>query len=106
MTSKSALFALAVVVLMGSMAVAALAEDQGLNVYAMADSAYWPESGNQFNEAEGSQAAGSEIREPMETGAIPDKSVSSFDLSSQAPGDEPTVQVGGLSFRPGIDLAP
>ena len=47
-----------------------------------------------------------EIREPMETGAVPDRSESSYDLHSNAVGDEPTVEIGGRLFRPGIDDGP
>lgn len=96
MTSKSALFALAVVVLMGSMAVAALAEDQGLTLYATADSLLWPES-----EHVGQPPVAAEIREPMETGAVPDRSESSSFQKSA--GDEQTVEYGGLKYRPSID---
>lgn len=98
MTSKIALFALAVVVLMGSMAVAALAEDQGLNLYATADSLFWPES-----EHVGQPPVAAEIREPMETGAVPDRSESSSALNSNSAGDAQTVEYGGLKYRPGID---
>jgi hypothetical protein len=107
MTRKSVLYALAVVVLTGSMAVvgsvavAASAGDQGMNLYARADSAYWPESDHQFGPVEGSQAEGTEIREPMETGAVPEKSMSSSDLSSTASGDARTEEFGGRKYLPG-----
>lgn len=101
MTRKSALYALAVAVLMGTMAVAALADDQGMNVYGPADSSVsaQPELGV------GQPDAG-EIREPMETGAVPDRSGSSSELHNSGIGDEPTVEFGGQSFRPGIDTGP
>ncbi|MDO8739382.1 hypothetical protein [Candidatus Deferrimicrobium sp.] len=101
MTRKSALFALAVVVLMGSMAVAALADDQGVNMPGPAESSVsdQPEQGVEQPDA-------GEIREPMETGAVPDRSESSSDLHSNAIGDEPTVESGGVTFRPDIDLGP
>jgi len=101
MKSKSALLALAVVVLMGSMAVAALADDQEMNVYANANSSFWPEP-----EQGTAQPEAAEIREPMETGAVPDRSGSSSDLHSNRPGDEPAVEAveyGGLKYR-SIDL--
>jgi hypothetical protein len=93
MTRKSALYALAVVVLTGSMAVAALADDQGMNVYGPADSSVsaQPEQGVEQPDA-------GEIREPMETGAVPDR--------SETFGAEPTVEVGEQTFRPGIDVGP
>ena len=45
-----------------------------------------------------------EIREPMETGEVPDRSVDSSDLHSNASVDEPTVEIGGQSYRPSIDF--
>ena len=70
MTRKSALYAFAVVVLMGSMAVAAIAEDEGMNTYGPADSSFSAQPQYGLDQ----QAAG-EIREPVETGALPDRSV-------------------------------
>jgi hypothetical protein len=106
MTSKIALFAVAVVVLMGSMAVSALASDQGMNLYARADSAFWPASDHQFTESEAVQSGGAEIREPMETGAVPDRSESSSNLGLNSGSGEKTVEYGGLQYRPDIDLGP
>ncbi len=101
MTRKSALYALAVVVLMGSVAVAALADDHGMNMYGPPDASLSadPERSATQPDAEG-------IREPVETGAVPDRSISSSELGSGTVGDEPTVEFGGQSFRPGIDLGP
>ena len=98
MTRKSALYALAVVVLMGSMAVAALAEDQVMNAYVPADSSVsaQPEQGVD-------QPVAGEIREPMETGSLPDSPGSSFKRDT---GEEPTVEIGGRLYRPGIDFGP
>jgi hypothetical protein len=96
MTRKSALYAVAVVVLMGSMAVAASAGDQGLNLYARADSAYWPASSHIESEA-----GAAVVREPMETGAVPEKTEGSSDMKSDSPGGEQTVEFGGLKYRPG-----
>ncbi len=96
MTRKSAIYALAVAVLMGTMAVAALADDQGIYQYGPAESSIssQPEQGMD-------RSAVGEIREPVETGAVPEKSVSSF---KRATGEEPTVEIGGRTYRPGIDL--
>jgi hypothetical protein len=100
MTRKSALYALAVVVLMGSMAVAALADDQGMNVYGPADSSVsaQPEQGVE-------QADAWELREPMETGALPDRAESSSDAVCCRGIDEPTIESGGQLFRPEVDAA-
>jgi hypothetical protein len=92
MTGKGALYALAVAVLMGTMAVAALAHDQQLMVetYGPADSfiSSQPEQGVE------EQNTG-EIREPMETGAVPDPPVSSSDLNCCTNGTDPTYWMGG-----------
>ena len=47
------------------------------------------------------QSDAGEIREPMETGALPDSSESSF---KEDTGELPTVELGGQRYRPGIDL--
>jgi hypothetical protein len=101
MTSKSALYALAVVVLTGSMAVAALADDQWMNEYGPAGSSVsaQPEQGVEQPEA-------GEIREPMETGAVPARPESSSDLNCCKDSGESTVEIGGQTFRPDIDLGP
>ena len=70
MTRKSALYALAVVVLMGSMAVAALAEDEGMSVVGPAQSSVSAQTEQGME-----QSYAGEIREPVETGALPDRSV-------------------------------
>jgi hypothetical protein len=101
MTSKSALYAMAVVVLTGSMAVAALADDHGMNMYGPPDASVSAEP-----ERSVGQLDSVEIREPVETGAVPDRPESSSDLQSNAPGGEPTVEIGGHSYRPDIDLGP
>jgi hypothetical protein len=98
MTRKSALYALAVVVLTGSMAVAALADDHGMNVYGPADASLSADP-----ERSVGQVDVGEIRGPMETGSVPGRSESSSDMHSNATGDAPTVEIGGVSFRPGID---
>ena len=104
MTSKSALYALAVVVLTGSMAVAALADDHGMNMYRPPDASLSADPERSVGQLDTVVIA--EIREPVDTGAVPDRSLSSYDLHSNATGDEPTVEFGGVSFRPGIDLGP
>jgi hypothetical protein len=98
MTRKSALYALAVVVLMGSMAVAALAEDHGMDSYGPADSSVsaQPEQGVE-------QPGAGEIREPIETGAVPDQPEGSSDLDSNASGDGQTVESVGPSDPPDVD---
>ena len=70
MTTKNALYAFAVVVLMGTMAVAAFAEAPVMEAYESADSSVsaQPDQGME-------QADAGEIREPVETGALPDHTV-------------------------------
>jgi len=44
-----------------------------------------------------------EIREPVETGAIPESS-ESLDRFKESTGATPSVELGGQVYRPGIDL--
>jgi hypothetical protein len=98
MTRKAIFYALAVVVLTGGMAVAALAD------YNWEAGAYKPESSvTAKSEQVMEPSATGEIRKPVETGALPDSSGNSF---KQDTGEEPTVEIGGRMFRPGIDLGP
>jgi len=101
MIRKRSFLVLAVGVLMGTMAVAAFAEAPVMEAYESGDSSVWsrPEQGVE-------QTNAGEIREPMETGAFPDRQESSYDRHSNLPGDEATVESGGQLFRPGIDLGP
>jgi hypothetical protein len=104
MTRKSVLYALAVVVLTGSMAVAALADDHGMNMYGPPDASLSADPEKSVGQVGTVEIV--EIREPVETGAVPEWSLSSYDLHSNATGDEPTVEIGGRLFRPGIDDGP
>jgi len=101
MTNKSVLYALAVIVLTGGMAVAAFAEAPVMEAYEPVDTAILsqPELGV-------GQTFAGEIREPVETGAIPDRPEGSYDVRSNLPGDEATAESGGQMFRPGVDLGP
>jgi hypothetical protein len=101
MTRKSALYALAVVVLTGSMAVAALADDHGMNMYGPADSSVsaQPEQGVEQSDAW-------DLREAMETGALPGQPVGSSDGVCCGGIDEPTIESGGQLFRPDVDAGP
>lgn len=101
MTRKNGLYALAVFVLMGTMAVAALAGDQGMHLYGPADSSV----SNDVGTSE-SQADAWDLREAMETGALPDRHVGSSDAMCCTGIDEPTVESGGLQYRPDIDVGP
>ena len=101
MTWRGAYYVLAVIVLMGGMAVAALADDQGMSGYEPADS-----SVSSRPEQDVDQPDAGEIREPTETGAVPEWSLDSSDRNANATGDEPTVEYGGKSFRLGIDTGP
>ena len=101
MKRNSALCALAVVVLTGSMAVAALADDHEMNAYGPADSSV----SAQPQEDVYSSDAG-EIREPMETGSVPESRGGLSEDFKMDTGDEPTVEFGGQTFRPDIDSGP
>jgi hypothetical protein len=101
MKGKSVLYALAVVVLMGTMAGVALAD------YDWAAGANKPDASVTAKpEQDMDQSAAGEIREPVETGAVPDRSESSSELFKMDTGEEPTVELGGQAYRPGIDLGP
>ena len=93
MKSKSVLYALAVIVLTGGMAVAAFAEAPVASLSADPEQGLAPWSAG-------------EIREPVETGAVPDRVEGSSDLFKQATGEEPAVEIGGQMYRPGVDTGP
>lgn len=108
MTIKSALYALAVVVLTGSMAVVSFAEPPGMKSYGPSDSLESAEA--EMSEAEsgtvGTQPDAWDLRESMETGALPGQRVDSSEAVCCGGIDEPTIESGGREFRPGIDAAP
>lgn len=100
MTGKSALYALAVAVLMGTMAVAAMAD------YSWEAGAVKPDAAVSSQPAQDMYHSDSgEIREPVETGSVPDRMEAS-DLFKLDTGEEPTVDLGGQTFRPSIDTGP
>ena len=101
MAWKSSLSALAVAVLTGSMAVAALADDRDMRMYGPPDVSLSADP-----ERDLGQLDAEEIREPAETGAVPDRAESSSGLHSSPGGDVPTVEYGGVTFRPDIDIGP
>jgi hypothetical protein len=91
MTGKSALYALAVAVLMGTMAVAVLADDQRMDLYGPADSSVssQPEQGVE-------QPNAGEMSEPIGTGALPDTSVAiSVQHCCSEGSSDPTFWPGG-----------
>lgn len=98
MKGKSALYALAVAVLIGTMAVAALADDQQVMV-----ETYGPAYSSSSNEP---QADTWEFREAMETGALPGQPVGSSDAVCCGEISGPTIESGGQLFRPGVDSGP
>lgn len=96
MTRKGVLYALAVVVLTGGMAVAALADHEETNgMYGPADSSVsaQPEQGVEQPGVE--QPVAGETREPMETGAVPDLPGSSSDQVCCSESGDPTFRPGG-----------
>ena len=98
MTGKSALYALAVLVLTGSMAVAVLADDRGMDAYGPAESSVSTQP-----EQSVEQLDAWDLREAMETGALPGQPVDSSDAGGI---DEPTIESGGQLFRPDVDAGP
>ena len=101
MTRKSAIYALAVGVLMGTMAVAALADDQWMNSYGPADSSVSNDVGTS-----GPQADAWDLHEAMETGGLPSQTVGSSDAVCCRGIEGPTIESGGQLFRPEIDAGP
>ena len=105
MIRKRAFLVLAVGVLMGTMAVVGLAGDQGLELYGPADSSIssQPEQGveQQGMDQQGMDQQGvehsdaGEIREPVETGSVPDPPVSSSDFNCCTNSTDPTYWMGG-----------
>ena len=69
MTIKNLFYTLAVVVLMGAMAVVALAGDYGMDTYGPSDSSVSSEPATVTE-----HAVAEDIREPIETGALPHES--------------------------------
>lgn len=102
MTGKSALYALAVAVLMGTMAVAAMAD------YSWEAGAVKPDAAVSSQPAQDMyyHSDSGEIREPVETGSIPDRMEGAADLFRLDTGEAPVVDFGGQSFRPSIDTGP
>ena len=91
MTRKSALYALTIAILMGSMAVVALADGKGMISCGKADASVssHPEQGVD-------QPNAGEIRDPTGTGAIPDPSKDSpvlFMLIIPVPDEEPAGEI-------------
>ena len=101
MIRKRSFLVLAVGVLMGTMAVAAFAEAPVMQAYEPADTSILSQP-----ELSVGQTFAGEIREPVETGAIPDRPEGSSEVRSNLPGDEATAESGGQMFRPGVDLGP
>ena len=83
MSTRKALMLLAVGVLLSGLSGVATADEQG-----KASVDEW------------------QAREAMETGAVPDRPDVSSDAHSSPAGDAPTVEYGGVSFRPEIDGGP
>lgn len=102
MTGKSALYALAVAVLTGTMAVAALAGDQhGMGTYGPAD-----RSVSSDVRTSDSQQDAWDLREAMETGALPGQPVGSSEAVCCGTIQGPTIESGGQLFRPDVDSGP
>lgn len=105
MTGKRILLALAVGVLMGAFAGAAIVDAQGMDAYGPWDQGLTYSSESEPESSVGQPEVG-ESREPMETGSVPDRPESSSNLSSDAQSGHETVEIGGRVFRPGIDDGP
>jgi hypothetical protein len=101
MIKKRAFLVLAVGVLMGTMAVAALADYSDRDLYEPSDASLSADP-----ERSVGQVDVGEVRGPMETGAVPEWAEGSSEDFKKSTGEEPTMEVGGQTFRPGIDFGP
>ncbi|HWS15431.1 MAG TPA: hypothetical protein VN450_04480 [Candidatus Methylomirabilis sp.] len=101
MATKRVLFALAVGVLMGTFAGVALASEQGMETYGPADSSW--STGVGTSEP---QTDAWELRESMETGGLPDRPGDSSDAMCCRGIEGPTIESGGVLFRPEVDSGP
>jgi hypothetical protein len=101
MIKNRAFLVLAVGVLMGAMAVAALAEYPDRDLYGPADSSMSNDVGTNK-----SQLDAWDLQEAMETGALPGQPVGSSDAVCCRGIDEPTIESGGQLFRPDVDAGP
>lgn len=104
MKARGVIIALAVVVFTGTMAYVALAGEYGSDMYGPSDSSMSasPENGSAVSET-------GEIREPVETGAVPDKALSPSDSDfgcCSNDGKVQTFEYDGVPLRPGIDVGP
>ncbi|GAB4233810.1 MAG: hypothetical protein OHK0028_09750 [Deltaproteobacteria bacterium] len=95
-------------VIVASLAGVSLANEQGMESYGPSDSVVSSEVG--MSEAGPgtveTHADAWELRESMETGALPDRPESLSDAECCRGIDEPTIGSGGLEFRPEIDAGP
>ncbi len=101
MTGRKLLFALTIGVLMGTFAGAVIAEAKGMDVYGPAD----PSVSNDIGTGE-TQVDAWDLREAMETGALPGRQGDSSDAVCCRGIDEPTIESGGQLFRPEVDAGP
>ena len=101
MIRKRAFLVLAVGVLMGTMAVVGLADDQWIDSYGSGGDSSVSSQSEQGMEQQGVEQQGvehsdaGEIREPMETGAVPDPSLSPSVPTCCSEGSDPTYWPGG-----------
>ncbi|MFA6148825.1 MAG: hypothetical protein WC899_11515 [bacterium] len=101
MNTRKVLMLLAAGILMSGWSGPAMADVRGIlpndaSEYSPSADPSWPPS----------QSDASQIREPMETGAVPERSESLSGSHANAAGDEPAVEIGGQTFRTEIDLGP
>jgi len=89
MRTRNAFMLLAIGVLLAGLSGLGMANDQGM-----------------LSDDPSAQSDAWQIREAMETGSFPDRLMGSSDAYSNAAGDEPTVEAGGVTFRPDIDAGP
>lgn len=95
MAGKRILLVLAVGVLLGSFAGWATANEQGVDAYGPWDKSLSADPERSFGQPEVGESEMGASREPMETGAVPDRPESSSDVICCTGGGDPTFNLGG-----------
>jgi hypothetical protein len=106
MDTRKALMLMAVGVLMSGLYGVAGANDHGMLTYEAADYSLSADPSSPAAQTETSQGDPSQIREPIDTGAVPKAPESMAEPNCCGSRSEPVQEIGGRVFRPGLDDGP
>jgi hypothetical protein len=106
MDTRKVLMLLAVGVLMSGLSGVAVADDQGMLTYEAADYSRSADPSWPAAQTDTSQTDPSQIREPVDTGAVPMVPESMSDQSCCGSQSFPVEEIGSRVFRPGLDDGP